>query len=83
MDHSKKYFVYINGYPGVGKLTIAKELRYARFMSMLISRLLMPGARLLDNHKLIDPAAALFERGAPEYQPLRQAIVLISNCSLD
>ncbi|RDW74549.1 uncharacterized protein DSM5745_07211 [Aspergillus mulundensis] len=56
-------FVYINGYPGVGKLTVAKELCK-----------LLPKAKILDNHLLIDPAAAVFERTAEEYQPLRQVL---------
>ncbi|KAL2756389.1 hypothetical protein ACRALDRAFT_1070554 [Sodiomyces alcalophilus JCM 7366] len=56
-------FVYINGYPGVGKLTIAKELCK-----------LLPKAKVVSNHLLIDPAAAIFDRSAEEYQPLRQVL---------
>jgi hypothetical protein len=59
-------FIYINGYPGVGKLTIARELL----------TLLPQPARLVDNHLLIDPVAALLERGSDEYQALRKAVRL-------
>ncbi|KAI0388383.1 hypothetical protein F5Y17DRAFT_222191 [Xylariaceae sp. FL0594] len=56
-------FIYINGYPGVGKLSVAKELCK-----------LLPRAKVVSNHLLIDPAAAIFDRTAEEYQPLRQAL---------
>ncbi|KAH6984740.1 hypothetical protein BKA56DRAFT_614459 [Ilyonectria sp. MPI-CAGE-AT-0026] len=56
-------FIYINGYPGVGKLTVAKELCK-----------LLPKAKLVSNHLLIDPVAAIFERTGEEYQPLRQLL---------
>ncbi|KDN69430.1 hypothetical protein CSUB01_05347 [Colletotrichum sublineola] len=56
-------FIYINGYPGVGKLTVAKELSK-----------LLPKAKVFSNHLLIDLAAAVFDRPAEEYQPLRQAL---------
>jgi len=56
-------FIYINGYPGVGKLTVANELCK-----------LLPKSKVFDNHLLIDPAAAIYERSAPEYQPLRQIL---------
>ena len=59
-------FIYINGYPGVGKLTIAKELL----------NLLPSPAKLLDNHLLIDPVAALLDRGSGEYQSLRKRLRL-------
>ncbi|KAI9846572.1 MAG: hypothetical protein M1837_003813 [Sclerophora amabilis] len=55
--------VYINGYPGVGKLTVAREL------SKLISN-----SKIIDNHHLIDPVAMLYDRNMPEYQPLRRAV---------
>ncbi|QRY70062.1 AAA family ATPase [Ensifer sp. PDNC004] len=54
--------VHINGWPGTGKLTIARQLA---------ERL---GARLADNHTLINPAEALFARGTPLYRSLRAAI---------
>lgn len=54
--------IHINGWPGVGKLTIAREL--AGLM----------GARLLDNHTIINPAEALFERRDPLNRSLRKAL---------
>lgn len=54
--------VHINGWPGVGKLTIAR---------LLAGRL---NARLLDNHTLINPAEALFARTDPAYYPFRADI---------
>ncbi|CAG7963010.1 unnamed protein product [Penicillium salamii] len=56
-------FIYINGYPGVGKLTVAKELCK-----------LLPKAKIVSNHLLIDPVAAVFDRDVEEYQPLRQVL---------
>lgn len=54
--------VHINGWPGSGKLTIAK---------MLAPKL---GARLVDNHTLINPAEMLFSRRDPLYPSLRAAV---------
>lgn len=54
--------VHINGWPGCGKLTIARHLAERR------------GARLVDNHTLINPAEALFEHSNPLYRSLRAAI---------
>lgn len=54
--------IHINGWPGVGKLAIAREL--ARLLD----------ARLLDNHTIINPAEALFERRDPLYRSLRKAL---------
>ncbi|KAL8771844.1 MAG: hypothetical protein Q9209_002782 [Squamulea sp. 1 TL-2023] len=48
-------FIYINGYPGVGKQ-------------------MLPNAKLLDNHLLIDPVAAVYDRSMPEYQGLRKLV---------
>ncbi|KAK3904054.1 hypothetical protein C8A05DRAFT_14037 [Staphylotrichum tortipilum] len=56
-------FIYLNGYPGVGKLTVAKELCK-----------LLPHSKVVDNHLLIDPVAAVFDRTAEEYRPLRQVL---------
>lgn len=55
--------VHINGHPGSGKLTIARALQDK-----------MPGARLLDNHALLDPALALFERGTDQLIALRAEV---------
>jgi predicted kinase len=54
--------IHINGWPGSGKLTIAREM--AREM----------GARLLDNHTIINPAQAMFERRDPLHYSLRKAL---------
>jgi dephospho-CoA kinase len=54
--------IHINGWPGSGKLTIARHLA---------ERL---GARLADNHTLINPAEALFARSDPLYRSLRSAV---------
>ncbi|KAL8853939.1 MAG: hypothetical protein Q9221_001247 [Calogaya cf. arnoldii] len=73
-------FVYINGYPGISKLTIAKELVYGVTFSVSLDprpnmpRKLLPNAKLLDNHLLIDPVAAVYDRSMPEYQGLRKLV---------
>lgn len=54
--------VHINGWPGSGKWTIA---------GVLARRL---GARLVDNHVMLNPAEALFDRDDPLYWSLRKAI---------
>ncbi|HEV7261069.1 MAG TPA: AAA family ATPase [Bosea sp. (in: a-proteobacteria)] len=54
--------IHINGWPGSGKLTIAREM--AREM----------GARLLDNHTIINPAQVLFDRRDPLHNSLRLAL---------
>ena len=50
--------VHLNGWPGSGKLTVAR----------VVARKL--GARLLDNHTLHDVAGRLCERHTPEYWEL-------------
>lgn len=54
----------INSFPGVGKLTVAREL-----VNLLGG---YSKARLVDNHLLIDPAAAVLPRSAAHYQQLRK-----------
>jgi thymidylate kinase len=54
--------VHINGWPGIGKLTIAR---------ILAKRL---SGKLLDNHTLLNPAEALFDRSDPLHGSLRQAV---------
>ncbi|KAL6906742.1 hypothetical protein GGI43DRAFT_431071 [Trichoderma evansii] len=49
--------IWINGFPGTGKLTIARELAHIKILSILI-----------DNHKLIDRVQAKFPRDHPQYQ---------------
>ncbi|KAJ7122336.1 hypothetical protein C8R44DRAFT_876630 [Mycena epipterygia] len=56
-------FIILNAYPGVGKLTVAKQLA---------SRI--PSSKVFSNHLLIDVVAALHERDNPAYQPLRRAL---------
>jgi adenylylsulfate kinase-like enzyme len=53
--------IWINGFPGSGKLTIVKAL--ATLHEDLI---------ILDNHKLIDPVAARLSRNHPDYQRERK-----------
>lgn len=54
--------IHINGWPGTGKLTVGR---------LLAKRL---GARLIDNHTLLNPAEALFSRGDPLHSSLRGQI---------
>ncbi|KAK7918394.1 hypothetical protein PG985_010268 [Apiospora marii] len=59
--------IHINGYPGVGKLTVARAL-VALFRSHNLS------ARLVENHLLIDPADAVLKRTEHGYQKVRRAL---------
>jgi adenylylsulfate kinase-like enzyme len=63
-DKEPPPFVYINGYAGVGKFTIAKSL----------VPLLPQPTKLVHNHLLIEPVAAIFGRTSSEYQPLRKSV---------
>ncbi len=54
--------VHINGWPGTGKLTIAR---------ILTEQL---NGRLIDNHTLLNPAERLYVRGTPEWKQLRVEI---------
>ncbi|KAK2051146.1 hypothetical protein LY76DRAFT_420300 [Colletotrichum caudatum] len=54
------FFIYINGFPGVGKLTIAKDVRK-----------LIQGSKVFHNHLVIDPVAAMLDRGSEGYDELR------------
>lgn len=56
-------YIYINSYPGVGKLTVAKELEK-----------LIPGSKVYHNHLLIDPVAPLVERTSPHYHTIRASL---------
>ncbi|KAK3702436.1 hypothetical protein LTR37_014902 [Vermiconidia calcicola] len=51
------YVIYINGWPGVGKLTVARHLQK-----------LIPGSQVLHNHELIDPVEKRYPRGSAKYQ---------------
>ncbi|RFU75587.1 hypothetical protein TARUN_6647 [Trichoderma arundinaceum] len=53
--------VWINAFPGTGKLTIAREFALVHKPSILI-----------DNHQLIDPVAARLSRDHPQYQTERR-----------
>ncbi|KAK3720103.1 hypothetical protein LTR37_003926 [Vermiconidia calcicola] len=54
------YVIYINGWPGVGKLTVARQFQK-----------LMPGSQVLHNHELIDPVEKRHPRGSARYQMKR------------
>jgi hypothetical protein len=54
--------LHINGWPGSGKLTIGQ---------IVAGRL---GARLLDNHTVLNPAEALFERDDPLHGSLQRKL---------
>lgn len=53
--------IWINGFPGTGKFTVAKAITSLRANSILI-----------DNHKLIDPIEARLPRSHPDYNSERQ-----------
>ncbi|KAJ5600344.1 hypothetical protein N7450_001411 [Penicillium hetheringtonii] len=53
--------IWINGFPGSGKLTVAKVFK----------QLTSDDTIILDNHQLIDPVEARFPRSHPEYQKER------------
>lgn len=55
--------VWINGFPGTGKCTIAKQL---------VALLGKERAILIDNHQLIDPVEADMTRSHPEYINIRR-----------
>lgn len=55
--------LWINAFPGSGKLTVAKAL----------AELLGEGkAIIIDNHQLIDPVELVYPREHPEYQQQRK-----------
>lgn len=56
--------VFLNGYPGVGKLSIARELQ-AQLAKQNCS------VRVFDNHFSIDPAQAIHPDRGPQYLRLR------------
>ncbi|KAF7195185.1 hypothetical protein HII31_03391 [Pseudocercospora fuligena] len=64
IKNSSAPLVWINGFPGVGKLTIARKLQ----------ELFGPkSATLISNHELIDPVAARLARDHPDYHVERKA----------
>src|SRR5262245_44240671 len=54
--------IHVNGWPGCGKLTIA------RFLTRRLN------GKLLDNHTLLNPAEALFDRSDPLHGSLRRQV---------
>ncbi len=54
--------IHINGYPGTGKLTIAKALRDS------------DGVRILDNHSIYNVAFALLDFGTNEFKRTVEAV---------
>jgi hypothetical protein len=56
--------IYINAFPGTGKLTIARALVY-HISSTNTSSQLTSVPILLGNHALIDPVAARYPRDHP------------------
>jgi hypothetical protein len=74
--------IYINGWPGVGKHTIAKALEKkldgkGRVVSSTISSLthLVLSKCQVHNHKHIDLAGAILPRSTPNYYPLRYQLL--------
>jgi chloramphenicol 3-O-phosphotransferase len=59
--------IFLNGFPGVGKLTIARALKglLPRYPDSI---------RLIDNHTLIDPAQAIIPDRGPAHKALRAKI---------
>lgn len=57
--------VLLNGFPGVGKLAIARAV---------VSQLPQNGARLVDNHLLIDPAEAIIPGRGESHKKLRKEL---------
>jgi hypothetical protein len=58
--------VFLFGMPGVGKLTVARELA------------VLTGFRLFHNHLAVDLVESLFEFGSPSFVELRETIWLAS-----
>ncbi len=56
--------IHINGFPGVGKLTIARELEK------------LTGGRLIDNHAIINLAYLAAEHGTPEFFDLHKNLTI-------
>src|SRR5712672_481087 len=56
--------IFISGLPGVGKLTVAKELSA------------LTGYRLFHNHLVVDLLMSVFPFGSPQFVELRESIWL-------
>jgi hypothetical protein len=70
--------IHLNGFPGTGKLTIARELvdMLNSFPDALVQRekQSLNAAKLVHNHLLINPADSVLHRTQTGYQRLRKAI---------
>jgi shikimate kinase len=64
-DRPEACVIFLNGFPGTGKLTIAQALR---------SKLKGVETRLLDNHLMIDAAEAVHPGRGLEHKTLRKRI---------
>jgi len=62
------FLLLLNGFPGVGKLTLARNLS-----TLLGQDKDGPQVRLLDNHLLIDPVSAIEPERTPYHYELRKA----------
>lgn len=58
--------VLLNGYPGVGKLSVARTLQLKLQQDVQ--------TRLIDNHLIIDPAQAVHPGRGPEHKALRNRL---------
>jgi hypothetical protein len=65
---SPPFLLLLNGFPGVGKLTLARNLS-----TLLGQDKDGPQVRLLDNHLLIDPVSAIEPERTPYHYELRKA----------
>ncbi len=59
---SESVIIHINGWPGVGKLTVAR----------IVAEKL--GARLVDNHVILNPALAIVEHNSASFTEITQEI---------
>ena len=65
--------IHICGWPGSGKATIGRILAHQL------------GGRLIENHLMIDPASAVFDRGDPRHAALRREVrtaIFRATCAL-
>ena len=70
--------IHLNGFPGTGKLSIARKLVEKLNLDFIKHNTTDSGtttrAKLVHNHLLIDPAGAVLDRTQTGYQQLRKAI---------